>query len=71
MNGTGIVQHDVSLPDIEAGVTYTYVFQGTTADGTLYRSDIGTFHITGSTVRRQRPSSPPARSRHVGSSRRS
>ena len=48
MSGTGIIQHDVSLPDIEAGVTYSYVVQGTTADGTLYRSGIGTFRINGS-----------------------
>ena len=45
MNGTGIEQHDVVLPDVEAGVSYTYVVQGTTADGTLYRSDVGTFTI--------------------------
>ena len=43
MNGTGIEQHDVVLPDVEAGATYSYVVQGTTADGTLYRSDISTF----------------------------
>ena len=45
MNGTGIVQHDVSLPSIEPGVTYSYVVEGVTADGTLYRSDMGTFQI--------------------------
>lgn len=45
MNGTGIEQHDVVLPDVEAGVAYTYVVQGTTADGTLYRSDVATFTI--------------------------
>ncbi|MGA7270402.1 MAG: hypothetical protein WB239_04950, partial [Acidimicrobiia bacterium] len=45
MNGTGIVQHDVYLPGAEAGVTYEFVVQGTTADGTLYRSDVGTFVI--------------------------
>lgn len=49
MNGTGIVQHDVPLPNTDPGVTYTYLIQGTTADGTLYRSDIGTFRIAGST----------------------
>jgi hypothetical protein len=47
MNGSGIVQHDVSLPDIEQGTTYSYVVQGTTANGTLYRSDVGTFRING------------------------
>lgn len=45
MNGTGIVDHDVVLPDVEAGETYSYVLQGTTADGTLYRSDLATFRI--------------------------
>jgi hypothetical protein len=45
MNGTGIVDHDVVLPGVEPGVTYTYVVQGTTADGTLYRSDTGTFRL--------------------------
>ena len=45
MNGTGIEQHDVVLPDVEPGVTYSFVVQGTTADGTLYRSDVDTFAI--------------------------
>ncbi len=45
MNGTGIVEHDVVLPDVEAGVEYQYVVQGTTADGTWYRSDVGTFRV--------------------------
>jgi F5/8 type C domain len=45
MNGTGIVDHDVFLPDIEYGRTYTFVVQGTTADGTLYRSEPSTFVI--------------------------
>lgn len=45
MNGTGIVQHDVSLPDLEPGREYVYVLQGTTADGTLYRSEVDTFTI--------------------------
>jgi F5/8 type C domain len=45
MNGTGIRQHDVRLPHVEAGVAYRYVIQGTTADGTLYRSKIATFSI--------------------------
>ncbi len=45
MNGTGIEQHDVRLPNVEAGTTYHYVVQGTTADGTLYRSQVATFSI--------------------------
>lgn len=45
MDGTGIEQHDVVLPDVEPGRQYTYVVQGTTADGTLYRSPVGTFTI--------------------------
>lgn len=43
MNGTGIVDHDVFLPDVEPGREYRFVVQGTTADGTLYRSEVGTF----------------------------
>lgn len=50
MNGTGIEQHDVVLPDVEAGVEYRYVVQGTTADGTLYRSDVGSFRIDPATT---------------------
>ncbi len=45
MNGTGIVEHDVKLPDLEPGREYVYVLQGTTADGTLYRSELATFTI--------------------------
>lgn len=45
MNGTGIEQHDVVLPDVQGGVRYRYVVQGTTADGTLYRSDVGSFEL--------------------------
>ena len=45
MNGTGIEQHDVALPDLEPGRGYAYVLQGTTADGTLYRSEVSTFTI--------------------------
>jgi len=45
MNGTGITQHDVFLPGAEPGVTYRFVVQGTTADGQLYRSDLGEFTI--------------------------
>jgi hypothetical protein len=47
MAGTGIVQHDVFLPGAEAGVEYMFVVQGTTADGTLYRSEVSTFTIAG------------------------
>jgi F5/8 type C domain len=50
MNGTGIEQHDVRLPDVEPAVAYRYVVQGTTADGTLYRSKIGTFSIDAAKV---------------------
>lgn len=45
MNGTGIVQHDVVLPDVVPGTDYHYVVQGTTADGTLYRSEVSTFRL--------------------------
>lgn len=45
MSGTGIIQHDVVLPDLEQGREYTYVLQGTTADGSLFRSDVDTFTI--------------------------
>lgn len=45
MNGTGIEDHDVVLPGVEAGVTYRFVLQGSTADGALYRSDVGSFQI--------------------------
>jgi hypothetical protein len=48
MNGTGITDHDVILPDVEPGVSYSYVLQGTTADGTLYRSDVASFTIDAS-----------------------
>lgn len=45
MNGTGIIDHDVLLPDVDPGVEYRYIVQGTTADGTLYRSEEATFVI--------------------------
>jgi len=45
MAGTGIVRHDVFLPGAEPGVEYTFVVQGTTADGTLFRSPVSTFTI--------------------------
>lgn len=46
MAGTGIVQHDVFLPGAVPGVEYNFVVQGTTADGILYRSKVGTFVIS-------------------------
>jgi hypothetical protein len=45
MNGTGIVDHDVVLPGLESGREYFYIVQGTTADGTWYRSELATFTI--------------------------
>lgn len=45
MDGTGIVEHDVKLPDLEPGREYHYVLQGTTADGSLFRSEMDTFII--------------------------
>ncbi len=45
MNGTGIIEHDVFLPGAEPGVTYFYKVQGSTADGTLYESELATFTI--------------------------
>lgn len=45
MKGTGLTQHDVFLPEAKPGAPYKFVVQGTTADGTLYRSPVGTFTI--------------------------
>jgi hypothetical protein len=45
MNGTGIIDHDVVLPGAEAGKTYSFRVQGSTADGKQYRSELGTFTI--------------------------
>lgn len=45
MNGTGIIDHDVVLPGAEAGKAYFFRVQGTTADGSQYRSATGTFTI--------------------------
>ncbi len=50
MNGTGISQHDVVLPKVKGGVRYTYVVEGVTADGTLYRSKIGRFQLPSAKV---------------------
>lgn len=47
MNGTGITAHDVFLPGAVPGRTYHFQVQGSTADGTLYRSETGTFTIPG------------------------
>lgn len=45
MNGTGIIEHDVALPGAEPGKEYVFRVQGTTADGSQYRSETGTFTI--------------------------
>lgn len=45
MNGTGIVQHDVFLPGAVPGATYFFRVQGSTADGTLYQSELATFTV--------------------------
>jgi hypothetical protein len=45
MSGTGIIQHDVVLPDLEQGREYFFIMQGTDADGNLYRSELDTFTI--------------------------
>lgn len=45
MNGTGIVEHDVFLPGAVPGRRYFFQVQGSTADGTLYRSVTDTFTI--------------------------
>ena len=50
MNGTGITEHDVFLPGAQPGVTYFFKVQGSTADGTLYASEVGTFTIPETSV---------------------
>lgn len=45
MNGTGIVDHDVFLPGAVPGRAYYFRVQGSTANGTLYQSDMATFTI--------------------------
>ncbi len=45
MNGTGIIQHDVPLPGAEAGKTYYFTVQGSTADGRVFRSEMATFTL--------------------------
>jgi len=58
MNGTGIVEHDVFLPGAVPGRTYFFVVQGSTADGTLYRSDISTFTIPATEIESATGGSP-------------
>lgn len=53
MNGTGIIQHDVFLPDAEPGGTYFYRLQGSTADGTLFQSELMTFTLPPAEVSNQ------------------
>lgn len=45
MSGTGIIDHDVYLPDARPGTTYYFRVQGSTADGSLYQSELATFTI--------------------------
>ncbi|MEQ8718338.1 MAG: discoidin domain-containing protein [Acidimicrobiales bacterium] len=45
MNGTGIIEHDVFLPDLVQGEPYAFRVQGTTADGRQFRSDTLEFTI--------------------------
>lgn len=45
MTGTGIDVHDVALPGAAGGETYYFRVQGSTADGTLYQSELATFTL--------------------------
>ncbi len=45
MNGSGIIDHNVLLPGAEPGTTYFFRVQGSTADGQLYQSELGTFAL--------------------------
>lgn len=45
MTGTGIDVHDVALPGAVAGETYYFQVQGSTADGTLYQSELAAFTL--------------------------
>lgn len=45
MNGTGILDHDVFLPGAEAGKTYFFKVQGSTADGSLFTTEVATFTV--------------------------
>ncbi len=54
MNGTGIIEHDVVLPNVESGVTYSYTVEGAAADGKLYRSNVGTCRLGSTRTNRRR-----------------
>ncbi len=45
MNGTGIIEHNVFLPNARGGETYVYRVQGSTADGTLYQTELASFTL--------------------------
>ncbi len=45
MAGTGHTEHHVVLPGAEPGKTYFYRLQGTTADGSLFQSELRTFTL--------------------------
>lgn len=45
MNGTGIIEHNVFLPDARGGETYYFLVQGSTADGRLYQTELATFTL--------------------------
>lgn len=45
MNGTGIIEHNVFLPGAEPGVEYYFKVQGSTADGSLYETELMTFTV--------------------------
>ncbi len=45
MAGTGHTEHHVVLPGAEPGKTYFYRLQGTTADGSLFQSELQTFTL--------------------------
>lgn len=66
MDGTGIIDHDVALPDVEPGKRYRFVVQGTTADGTLYRSEVSSFTIEPQTGGTAGASAPPGDNVAVG-----
>ena len=45
MSGTGIINHDVFLPGAEAGETYFFRVQGSTADGSFYETELMSFTL--------------------------